>query len=80
MKGGHETVTADFDPNDGRKRSLRMTDKAAGCINDLVNGVVSACRLPVQRDMQPDVFVDQCRLRTTSFSPPDGPELDRLTQ
>jgi DNA-binding MarR family transcriptional regulator len=39
MKGGHEMITVNFDPNDRRKRSLRMTNKGHAFIGDIVNGV-----------------------------------------
>lgn len=39
MSGGHEMVAIGFDPNDRRKRSLRMTNKGKAFINDLLKGV-----------------------------------------
>lgn len=41
MQGGHEMITIAFDPNDRRRRSLRLTNKGRAFISDLVKGVTN---------------------------------------
>lgn len=38
MTGGYEMITITFDPNDRRRRSLRMTNKGVAFINDVIEG------------------------------------------
>lgn len=39
MKGGHQMITIDFDINDRRRRSLRLTAKGKAFIRDMLEGV-----------------------------------------
>lgn len=39
MSGGYEMITIGFDPNDRRKRSLRMTNKGQAFVAELLKGM-----------------------------------------
>jgi DNA-binding MarR family transcriptional regulator len=39
MRGGFEFINIGFDPNDRRKRSLRLTNKGKAFVGDIIRGV-----------------------------------------